>query len=175
MRPYGTHFPATLALAAALALAGCDADRDTDAPGDAAEPAADAADAAVDLPPPVIEPGPTPGPGDVTSPPPGTDPGTTPDPEATVPTRFQGRYAADAAACGAPGHVSHLAIGNDAITFHESSGPIVAVASGPSDLTITAGLTGEGETREATYRFRLSDDGEVLTDLGGGMERVRCD
>ena len=179
MRANGIRFASTLALAPALALAGCDADRHTDAADADSDAALPAGDAPVDLPPPVIEPGPTPGPGDVASPPPGTDPGidpgTAPDPEATVPTRFQGSYAADAAACDAPGHASHLAVGSDAITFHESSGPIIAVASGPSDITITAELTGEGETREATYRFRLSDDGDTLTDLGGGMERVRCD
>ena len=34
----------------------------------------------------------------------------------------------------------------------------------------------QGRVRgEATYRFRLSDDGDMLTDLEGGMERVRCE
>ena len=95
-------------------------------------------------------------------------------PEAAVPTRYQGSFASDAAACDAPGDPTRLTIGSDTIRFHESSGPVTRVASGPSDVAITAELTGEGETREATYRFRLSDDGGTLTDLGSGMERVRC-
>ncbi|HEU4814042.1 MAG TPA: hypothetical protein VFS99_07420 [Xanthomonadaceae bacterium] len=174
MRVTGMHFATTLALSAALALAvGCDADRDAGAADSDAEPdaALPATDGPVDLPPPVVEPGPTPGPGGDADPPTDVDPA----PDASAPTRFQGTYAADPAACDTTGHVSHLIIGSDTITFHESSGPITEVASGPSDVTITAELTGEGETRQATYRFRLSDDGRTLTDLGGGMERVRCD
>ena len=148
MRPTATALASTLARAATLVLAvGC-ADRDTDAPdGDAAP------DAAV--------------------PPTGGD--GLPSADADIPMRFQGRFAADTAACDASGHASQLEIDADAIAFHESSGPVTGVASGPSDITITAELTGEGETREATYRFRLSDDGDMLTDLEGGMERVRCE
>lgn len=150
---------AAISLAISLALAaGCAADDDASV-DDAASPGPDAGAPPIDTPPPTPEPEPEP----------------EPAPDAPVPVRFQGSYAADAAACGATGHESHLVIGGDAITFHESSGPITEVASGPSDITITATLTGEGETREATYRFRLSDDGGTLTDLGGGMERVRCD
>ena len=149
---------AAISLAISLALAaGCAADDDGTA-DDAASPGPDAG-----------------APPDDTPPAPEREPAPGPEPDATVPARFQGSYATDAAACGATGHASHLLIGGDAVTFHESSGPITEVASGPSDITITAALTGEGETREATYRFRLSDDGDTMTDLGGGMERVRCD
>lgn len=147
-------FALALPLAVALALAaGCDVDRDTGAADDATP---DTGVPPVDMPPPVPEPEPE------------------PEPDATVPERFQGSYAGDADACDAPGDPTQLTIGSDAITFHESSGPITEVASGPSDITITAELTGEGETREATYTFRLSDDGDTLTDVGNGMERVRC-
>ena len=95
----------------------------------------------------------------------------------TVPARFLGEWAIDAAACTSPGHESQLRIGADRIAFHESSGAIQSVASGDSDLTVVAQLTGEGETREATYRFRLSGDGSTLTDIssGAGMARQRCD
>ena len=145
---------ASLALALSLALAaGCDAGRDDGAIDASAD--ADTPPAAV--PPPVADP---------------DDDGD--GPEASVPTRYQGSFASDAAACDAPGDPTRLTIGSDTIRFHESSGPVTRVASGPSDVAITAELTGEGETREATYRFRLSDDGGTLTDLGSGMERVRC-
>jgi hypothetical protein len=93
----------------------------------------------------------------------------------TVPVAFRGEWAADAAACTSPGHESQLRIDTDRIAFHESSGAIQSIASDGASLTIVAQLTGEGETREATYRFRLSDDGNTLTDTSGpGMVRQRC-
>lgn len=93
-----------------------------------------------------------------------------------VPVRFRGEWAADAAACTSPGHESQLRIDADRIAFHESSGTIRSVANDDAILTIVALLTGEGETREATYRFRLSADGNTLTDTGSGtgMVRRRC-
>jgi hypothetical protein len=94
-----------------------------------------------------------------------------------VPARFVGEWAIDAAACTSPGHESQLGIATDRIAFHESSGTIQSVAGDDSNLTVVARLTGEGETREATYRFRLSADGRTLTDIGSGtgMARQRCD
>ena len=92
----------------------------------------------------------------------------------TVPAQFQGEYATDTRACNSPAHESRLTIGAWRIRFHESSGAIVAVESGRNALTITAELSGEGETREATYRFNLSDDGQILTDRDSGMKRQRC-
>jgi hypothetical protein len=95
----------------------------------------------------------------------------------TVPARFLGEWAIDAAACTSPGHESQLGITADRIAFHESNGTIQSVAGDDSNLTVVARLTGEGETREATYRFRLSADGRTLTDIGSGtgMARQRCD
>lgn len=149
-----------LLLAFAIAAAsGCNADRTpTDdaatPPPQASEPATPPADT-------------TPPPTETPNPPP-------PDDTATVPARFHGSWATDAAACAVAGHESRLTIGADRIQFHESSGAITSVASGGDDLTVTAQLTGEGETREATYRFRLSNNGNTLTDVGGGMVRHRC-
>ncbi|MFD0738451.1 hypothetical protein ACFQZQ_04010 [Lysobacter koreensis] len=102
----------------------------------------------------------------------------TPSPDAgsnTVASRFQGRYAADAAACANPAHETRLTIEASRIAFHESSGPITRVAQGESEVSITTALTGEGQTREATYSFRLSADGNTLTDVGNGIARQRCD
>ena len=92
----------------------------------------------------------------------------------TVPAQFQGEYATDRRACNSPAHESRLTLGAWRIKFHESSGAIVAVESGRNALTITAELAGEGQTREATYRFNLSDDGQILTDRDSGMKRQRC-
>lgn len=147
-------------LAFAIVAAGCNAERaptsDAPAPPQASEPAAPSAD---------------------TTPPPSGTPDPSPPPPAqtaTIPARFQGNWASDAAACAVAGHESRLSVGPDRIEFHESSGTITSVASGDDDLTVTAQLTGEGQTREATYRFRLSNDGNTLTDSEGGMVRHRC-
>jgi hypothetical protein len=93
-----------------------------------------------------------------------------------VPIPFQGRYARDATACRRTGDETQLTLGADAIRFHESGGPIASVATRDGAITLVARLTGEGETREATYRFRLSDDGTALTDItqGSGLVRQRC-
>ena len=146
-----------LALAIATAV-GCNADRTPTS--DAATPPPQASEPAPSQPTP-------PPPADTPNPPP-------PEDVATVPARFQGTWAADAAACAMAGHESRLTLGADRIQFHESSGAITSVASGGNDLTVTAQLSGEGETREATYRFRLSDDGHTLTDVGSGMARNHC-
>lgn len=154
------HRTEYLLLAFAIAAAsGCNADRTpTD---DAATP-----------PPQASEPA-TP-PADTTPPPTDTPSPSPPDETASVPARFHGSWAKDAAACAVAGHESRLTISGDRIQFHESSGAITSVASGADDLTVTAQLAGEGEAREATYRFRLSNNGNTLTDVGGGMVRHRC-
>jgi len=131
-----------------LLAAGCTA-QDTDT----AAPAADAQAPTPAVPEPVPEP-------------PTTD---------TVPVQFQGDYAADIAACTAPGHVTRMTITDSRIEFHESSGEITAVEANGNDIDITARLTGEGETREAASSFRLSDDGLTLTDTVNGLARQRCD
>lgn len=155
------HLTLALALAIAAAAAGC-SDR---------TPADNAADTTT---PPATTPAPTP-PADP-APPPGDDTPPADDSTTSVPARFQGRWASDAAACASTGHESHLMIGADSIEFHESSGTVKSVMSSGSDLTVVASVTGEGETRDATYRFRLSDDGNMLTDMssGTGMMRHRC-
>src|SRR5690606_26065415 len=91
-----------------------------------------------------------------------------------VPERYRGDWAADAAACERRGDVSRLHIDDDDIRFHESSGPILVFTEDGSSLTLTARLTGEGETREATYAFTLSADGISLADANC-FARVRCD
>lgn len=150
---------ATLALA--TLLCGCNAADDGDAAGRAAVD-----DATIG----------TPAPSDPrnASDQPPAEPPAEPEDEMEVPERYRGDWAADAAACDRPGEVSRLHIGDDAIRFHESEGPIVSVEERDGTLAITARLTGEGETREASYAFTLSPDGNTLTDAGG-YARQRCD
>jgi hypothetical protein len=145
---------------AIFALAGCSAPR---APAGAAADAPANADTDIST---ATEPAPAPTPDD-----------TQPAIDTVVPAAFLGEWAADAAACARPGDESRLRIDADRIAFHESSGAIVSVAGDAADLTLVAQLTGEGETREATYRFRLSGDGNTLTDTSSGrpgMVRQRC-
>lgn len=154
----------TSALVVALATA-CSAERPAAEADNASAPAATAPDAPEPAP---AEPGPVaPGPAA-----PEADP--TPGTGGIVAERFQGRYAADAAACGQATHETRLTIEPTRISFYESSGPITDVRQGEDELSITAQLTGEGETREANYSFRLSDDGSTLVDVGTGMSRQRC-
>ena len=153
----------TTVLALVLVLAaGCSAERPADdkAASPTPTPDAPAPDPAT---PPSTD---TPSPGDGTPPP---DTGNN-----TVASRFQGRYAADAAACANPAHETRLTIEASRIAFHESNGPITRVAQGDNEVSITTQLSGEGETREATYSFRLSGDGNTLTDVGNGIARQRC-
>ena len=60
------------------------------------------------------------------------------------------------------------------ISAIESSGPIEHAQVADNTLHVVARMTGEGETREATYRFALTEDGRQLSDLDHGMVRVRC-
>lgn len=94
---------------------------------------------------------------------------------ASIPARFHGSYATDVLACERPGDPSRLAITAGALAFHESRGEVLRTAQEPAGLAVVAAFTGEGEAWEATYRLALSPDGRVLTDLDGGLERVRCD
>lgn len=153
----------TMTLALAIALCGCDG----------GEPARDSVPAAVDdarigTPPP--------GDPDIASDQPPSLPG---DEQvegnvATVPERFRGDWAANTDACTTAGHVSRLHIGSDSIRFHESEGPILSADGQGDELTLVARLTGEGETRDATYAFTLSGDGNTLSDANG-FTRQRCD
>ena len=97
-----------------------------------------------------------------------------PPPEAAVPARFQGTWARDAAACATAGHESRLVLSADSVRFHESSGPISRTTANGDDLTLVVMLTGEGQTREASYRFSISDGGATLTDRDADVARTRC-
>jgi hypothetical protein len=116
---------------------------------------------------PVAQP-PTPAP----EPPPAATPPAVP--KAAVPARFHGGWASDTAACTAAGHESRLVIGPATLQFHESSGPVTGATANGDDMTVTVELTGEGQTRESSYRFSLSGDGNALTDRDSGMVRTRC-
>jgi len=92
-----------------------------------------------------------------------------------IPGRFQGEWQGDPGACGTAAE-GRLLIGPDSLRFHESVGSLQAMNADNDRLDVALQLRGEGQTWEATYRFRLSEDGSRLTDLssGNGMVRLRC-
>jgi hypothetical protein len=123
--------------------------------------------------------------GPASAPPPASEPVAAPAPAPTqapvpaaqrvaAPQPFQGEWNADLLACGGGANASRLVIRAERVRFYESSGPILEVAAGPNEATFKVALNGEGETTERTYRFRLSPDGQTLTDLDAGFARRRC-
>ena len=107
------------------------------------------------------------------APPPAPSPPS--DPADGIPERFLGAWASDAAACTTAGHESRLTIAADSLGFHESRGPVESITVDGDDLGVVVTLTGEGQTRQAAYRFTLSDAGNTLTDRESGLVRRRCD
>lgn len=151
--------PASFALATLLLLVGgCNADRPP------ASAAGDATQAATSAPSGVSQ-----------SPLPAT-PAPPPDSNDTVPTAFRGRWAANATACRKPADESQLELQANRAAFFEGSGPIKSVVVDGDVVTLVAELSAEGEVNETTYAFRLSDNGQTLTDIstGPGMVRHRC-
>lgn len=98
-------------------------------------------------------------------------PGRTTD---TVPTRYHGRWAADAAACAADTHESRLVIGASQVTFYEGSGAVKSASEDGNTVSVVMTQTSEGNTFEATRRYTLSGDGNTLSDGDSGMARMRC-
>lgn len=91
-----------------------------------------------------------------------------------IPERFHGTWAADAAACGSPGHESRLSIDASHVGFHESSGEIVSAQVDGDHLALRLRMRGEGQAWDADYGFRLSSDGQTLAADDGGLVRERC-
>lgn len=99
-------------------------------------------------------------------------------PEWRIPERFHGEWHADLANCGDRADETELVIGPETLTFHESTGKVMASATSPRNdgLTIIAEMTGEGMTWRRAYVFQLSEEGQVITSVedGPGLSRRRC-
>lgn len=96
-----------------------------------------------------------------------------------VPPAFLGEWNYNLAACGKGTDDSRLHIRPNSLQFWESSGPILSVkVHAPRDISITARLSGEGETNIDVTRFRLSAHGKELSDVtdpvGPPFVRKRC-
>lgn len=95
------------------------------------------------------------------------------DPRA-VPPAFQGVWAVTENDCAKPAE-TRLTITPTTLTFYESHGAVGAVeATGPDEIIIHIPLTGEGETSDRTFRYRLINDGAALFDIRNGLTRIRC-
>jgi hypothetical protein len=125
---------------------------------------------------PAPAPTPAPEPAPSPTPTPAPNPAPTPTPATTIPTQFHGSWNADPKGCVTPTNDSRLTITASELRFWESSGPVTGVTVfGPNEIEVKATLSGEGETNAVTYRYRLSEDGETLTDVtNDGYERRRC-
>ena len=96
-----------------------------------------------------------------------------------MPQQFRGSWAGRRAQCGRASE-SSLTVYADRVIFYESEGPIRGVKRiGDREVEVEAELSGEGEVRRETLRFRLSNNGRTLTVLRteppySGFARIRC-
>ena len=97
---------------------------------------------------------------------------------ATIPKQFRGSWAGSTAHCAAASAESKLTIRETALDFYESRGRVLAVATqGETELALLIEASGEGQSWLDARQFRLSEDGQTLTDVTGGRKqavRVRC-
>ena len=93
--------------------------------------------------------------------------------DAQVPAAYLGQWQRTGTSC-ATRDETRLRVESQRVTFHESSGDVRSVEQDGDRLTLVLRMTGEGETRDATYRFGLSNDGRWLTDLDHDLVRERC-
>lgn len=95
-----------------------------------------------------------------------------------IPAAFRGEWNLRLEDCGSVQHDGRLVIAAQALDFYESSGEVVSTAVQGDTLTVRAVMSGEGETWEETYRFRLSPDGRALLQPvpqdEEGVRRLRC-
>lgn len=95
-----------------------------------------------------------------------------------VPAAFLGEWNMRREACGGHLNDSRLVISARGLELHESSGEVVSTAVEGDTLTVKAKMSGEGETWDETYRFRISEDGRVLLQLlfpdNESVKRLRC-
>jgi len=92
-----------------------------------------------------------------------------------VPVAFQGVWAATDDDCAKPGE-TRLTVAADSLAFYESRGSVGSVESaGADEIIVHVPLTGEGETSERTFRYRLINGGSGLFDVRSGLTRIRCE
>lgn len=99
-------------------------------------------------------------------------------PTTEIPAPFQGEWNLRLEDCGGRESDGRLVIAGQELELHESRGEVVSVEVAGDTLTVSAAMSGEGETWEEVYRFRLSPDGQALqqpvSQDDEGVRRLRC-
>ena len=97
--------------------------------------------------------------------------------QARVPNQFHGKWAGTESECGQTSE-SSLAIAEDRIDFYESRGRVLSVkSSGELEIEVELESRGERQVWRWTRRFKLSEDGQTLTDVTMDkyhFARTRC-
>ena len=95
-----------------------------------------------------------------------------------MPAAFLGSWDAVGATCHDTDYRSDMAldISPTSMDFYESSGSVTSVTvNSPTDVTVDADMSGEGEKWKRTMHMVLTDAGQILTiDDGKGGVRKRC-
>lgn len=95
-----------------------------------------------------------------------------------IPAAFLGAWDLRPADCREGGGDGRLVIGAGGLRFYESEGRVDSARVEGDTLTVTASMTGEGETWTETYRFQLMPGGGELIQRvspgDDGLRRVRC-
>ena len=96
------------------------------------------------------------------------------DTAATIPARFHGEWNSHLADCGTGNNESRLTIEATALRFYEATGSVESVRVDGDALSVDTTLSGEGVSRDRTFSYTLSADGNTLTDTDNGLARSRC-
>ena len=98
------------------------------------------------------------------------------EPDTTIPDPFRGQWAGRQTECGRAAE-SSLRVTADSVNFYASRGRVLAVdVMKDREIEVLLESSGEGQVWRQTRRFKLSEDGQSLTDLTteGHVVRGRC-
>ncbi len=97
----------------------------------------------------------------------------------SIPERFHGNWAPHADNCN-KSHIQNLWIGPTSLEFYESTGIAISIAvKNQRELALIVDFSGEGYEWIGFVHFRISKDGDLLTDiespnLENQIKRVKC-
>jgi hypothetical protein len=91
-----------------------------------------------------------------------------------IPEAYRGRWNSRPADCRGDSGEGRLVVEARRMAFYESVGQVIAVTPQKGRISITLMLSGEGQTWQDTRVWKLSPDGETLTDVTHAATRVRC-
>lgn len=99
-------------------------------------------------------------------------------PQTEIPAFFRAEWNLRLEDCGRLESDGRLVITARELEFYESRGKVISAAVVGDSLTVSAAMSGEGETWEESYHFRLASDGQALlqpvSQGDDGVRRLRC-